>query len=196
MREMLKRYSIVIDLERCIGCHACTIACKLENNIEKGSWIQVETVGGKSMDTASGEFPNVSMHYLPKLCMHCAKPSCMDACPLGAIYKRGDGIVLINTTKCDGCQACIVACPYGVLSLDPVTNLVTKCTLCSHRVEQGFEPFCVICCEGEAMQFGDLADPTSQVSKLVAAKDAYILLPEAGTEPSIYYCPPMRPRRI
>ena len=193
---MSKRYGIVIDLERCIGCHTCSIACKLENGIEEGSWIKVETVGGKGMDTASGEFPDVKMHFLPKLCMHCAKPPCIDACPLGAIYKRDDGIVLVDADKCDGCEICVLACPYDVLNFDPETNLVAKCNLCSHRVEQGLEPFCVICCEDEAIHFGDLADPTSQVSKLVASKNAYVLSPEAGTEPAIHYCPPMIPRGI
>ena len=193
---MSKRYSIVIDLERCIGCHTCAIACKLENDIEGDSWLHVDTVGGKGMDTASGEFPDVKMHYLPKLCMHCAKPPCIDACPPGAIYKRDDGIVLIDADKCDGCEACIPACPYGVLNFDSEKNLATKCTLCAHRVEEGLEPFCVICCETEAMYFGDIADPESPLSKLIAARNAYVLQPEDGTEPAIHYCPPMSPRKI
>ena len=193
---MSKRYGIVIDLERCIGCHTCTIACKLENDIEGDSWLRVETVGGRGMDTASGEFPNLRMHYLPKLCMHCAQPPCLDACPLEAIYKRDDGIVLVDANKCDSCEVCIPACPYGVLNLDPKTNLAAKCTLCSHRIEQGLEPFCVICCEDEALYFGDLADPTSPVSKLAAKKNAYVLLPDAGTGPTVQYCPPMSPRGI
>ena len=193
---MSKRYGIVIDLERCIGCHACTIACKLENNIEKGSWIQVNTIGGKGMDTASGKFPNVSMHYLPRLCMHCAEPPCMDACSLEAIYKRDDGIVLVDRDKCDGCEICISACPYEVLHSNAETNVVEKCTLCSHRVDQGLEPFCVTCCESQAMFFGDLTESTGQLSKLIAAKNAYVLLPDAKTRPAIYYSSPMKPRGL
>ncbi len=193
---MSKRYSIVIDLERCIGCHTCAIACKVENGIEGDSWLHVNTIGGKGMDTASGEFPNLKMYYLPKLCMHCAKPPCIDACPIEAIYRRDDGIVLIDTDKCDGCEACISACPYGVLNFNAEKNLATKCTLCAHRVDQGLEPFCVICCETEAIYFGDINDPESSVSKLIAVRNGYVLHPEAGTEPAIRYCPPMIPRTI
>ena len=190
---MSKRYSIVIDLERCIGCHTCAIACKLENDIEGDSWLHVETVGGDGMDTASGEFPDVKMQYLPKLCMHCAQPPCMDACPLEAIYKRDDGIVLVDADKCDSCEVCIPACPYGVLNLDPKTNLAAKCTLCSHRIEQGLEPFCVICCEGQAMHFGDLNDPSSRVYQMIAAEETFQLNLDAETDPSVYYCPPKAP---
>ena len=193
---MSKRLGIVIDLERCIGCHACSIACKLENHVEKGAWIRVHTVGGRGIDTASGKFPEVSMHYLPRLCMHCAAPPCVDACPLAAIYKREDGSVLIDSNRCDGCQACMSACPYEALSFNPETGLVEKCTLCSHRVDRQLEPFCVTCCEGNAMYFGDLADSTSQVSNLVAAKKAYVLLPDAETRPSIRYLPPMGRRKV
>ncbi|MFC1966672.1 4Fe-4S dicluster domain-containing protein [Chloroflexota bacterium] len=193
---MSKRYGIVIDLERCIGCHTCAVACKMENNIQNGSWVHVNTIGGKGMDTASGNFPDVSMHYIPKLCMHCDKPPCLDACPLGIIYKRDDGIVLIERGKCNGCEACISTCPYDALRLNAETNVVEKCTLCSNRVDQGLEPFCITCCEGQAMYFGDIADPTSEISKLIVAKNAYILLPDAGTNPAIYYCAPMKPRRI
>ena len=193
---MSKRYGIVIDLERCIGCHTCTIACKLENGIEEGSWLNVETVGGDGMDTPRGEYPNVKMHYLPKLCMHCDEPPCLDACPLEAISKRDDGIVLIDNEKCDGCEACIAACPYGVILLNREKNVATKCTLCAHRIDKGLEPFCVICCETEAMYFGDIADPESRVSKLIASGKAYVLQPEADTGPAIHYCPPMAPRKI
>jgi len=168
----------------------------VENGREGDSWLHVDTIGGKGMDTASGEFPNVKMYYLPKLCMHCTKPPCIDACPLGAIYKRDDGIVLIDTDKCDGCEACIPACPYAVLNLDTAKKLATKCTLCAHRVDEGLEPFCVICCETEAIYFGDINDPESPVSKLIAARNTYVLQPEAGTEPAIHYCPPMAPRDI
>jgi molybdopterin-containing oxidoreductase family iron-sulfur binding subunit len=180
---MAKRYGLVIDLERCIGCHTCRIACKVENNINTGSGIRVETVGGPHRDTPLGKFP----------CMHCAKPPCVDACPLEAIYKREDGIVLVDEEKCNGCQACIPACPYDALIYNPERDIVQKCSLCAQRIDQGLEPFCVLCCETEAMFFGDLDDPASEVSQIILRKGAYILHPEKGTNPAIYYCPVCKP---
>ncbi len=186
---MSKRYGLVIDLERCIGCQTCRIACKVEHNLDTGSGIRVDTVGGKYPDTPAGKYPNLSMSYLPVPCMHCGKPSCMDACPVEAISKRKDGIVLVDEEKCTGCQACIDACPYTAITFDSKKNVVQKCTLCLHRIEQGLEPFCVRCCEDETMFFGDLNDPKSEVSRLITKKSAHVLKPEAGTEPAVYYCP-------
>jgi Fe-S-cluster-containing dehydrogenase component len=186
---MAKRYGLVIDLERCIGCNTCIIACKLENSLEKGSWIRVETIGGSHRDSPRGKYPRVSMHFLPVLCMQCDKPPCADACPLEAIHKRSDGIVMVDEKKCDGCQACLKACPYGALVYDAKRNVVRKCTLCVHRIEQGLEPFCKICCETEAMYFGDLDDPASSASKMIAARSAATLKPESGTRPRVHYCP-------
>ncbi len=192
---MAKRYGIVIDLERCIGCHTCTVACKLENDIEPGSWIEVGTVGGDGMDTAGGSFPNLSMSYLPKACMHCGDAPCIDACPPAAIRRRDDGIVVIDSGECDGCRICLDACPYEVLHFDEAGNVAAKCSLCSHRVDEGLEPYCVLCCEGQALHFGDLADPASAVSRL-AAGGSYVLLPEAGTDPATRYLPSMAPRGL
>jgi len=186
---MARQYGLVIDLERCIGCHTCTIACKLENGLEKGSWVRVETIGGPHRDTPSGEHPRLSMHFVPFLCMHCEQPPCREACPLEAIYKRDDGIVLIDEEKCDGCQACLPACPYDALLYDVGKNVVRKCTLCAHRLEEGLEPFCVICCETEAMYFGDVNDPDSEVSKIINRKSAAVIKQEKGTKPAVYYCP-------
>lgn len=186
---MANKYGLVIDLERCIGCHTCTIACKLENSMEKGSGIRVETIGGPHRDTPGGEYPNLSMHFLPVPCMHCDEPPCLDACPLEAIFKREDGIVLVDEEKCDGCQTCLPACPYGVLIFDDEKEIVRKCTLCAHRVDEGVEPFCVTCCETEAIYFGDLKDTASLPSKVIGDRGAKPLKPEAGTKPAIYYCP-------
>jgi len=186
---MSKRYGLVIDLERCIGCQTCRIACKVENGFEASSGIRVDTVGGAHLDTPKGKYPNLSMYYLPVPCMHCGEPACLAACPMEAIYKRDDGVVLVDEEKCNGCESCIEACPYGVITYDSEKDVVRKCTLCCHRIDQGLKPFCVICCEDEAMFFGDLNDPESEVSKLIVQKNAYVLDPEAGTIPGVYYCP-------
>jgi Fe-S-cluster-containing dehydrogenase component len=186
---MSKRYGLVIDLDMCIGCEGCIIACKVENSLDKICGVRVDTVGGAHKDTPQGKFPNLSMYYLPVHCMHCSNPSCMDACPEEAIYKRPDGIVIIDQDKCNGCQACIPACPYGALIYDDDRNAIIKCILCHHRIDQGLEPFCVICCEAEAIFLGDLNDPESKVSRLISQRGAYTLKPEAGTAPAVYYCP-------
>ena len=189
---MSKRYGLVIDLDRCMGCMECRIACKVENNLDKGSGIRVDTIGGAHPDTPRGKYPNLSMYYLPVPCMHCDDPSCIEACPEEAIYKRQDGIVLVDEEKCNGCQACISACPYGALTYDDHRDVVVKCTLCHHRIEEGLEPFCVRCCEDEAIFFGDLNDPESKVSRLISQRSAYTLKPEAGTGPAVYYCPEVK----
>jgi DMSO reductase iron-sulfur subunit len=186
---LAKRYGLVIDLEKCIGCHTCRIACKIENDMNIGSGIRIETIGGPYQDTPKGKYPQLSMYYLPVPCMHCGEAPCLAACPVEAIYKREDGIVLVDEDKCNGCQACISACPYEAFIYNPEKDLVQKCTFCVHRVDQGLEPFCVSCCETEALSFGDLNDPASKVSQLIAQRDVYTLKPESGAKPVIYYSP-------
>jgi tetrathionate reductase subunit B len=122
--------------------------------------------------------------------MHCDEPPCIEACPLEAIYKRKDGIVVIDDEQCTGCQECITVCPYNAPFYDAEKDVVRKCSLCAHRIDQGLEPFCVICCENEAILFGDLNDPKSKVSQAITQrKDIYNLYPEKGTKPAIYYSP-------
>ena len=191
---MANRWGLVIDLERCIGCHTCTIACKVENVMEAGSGIRVDTVGGAHTGAPTGEYPELSMHYLPVACMHCDQPPCRDACPMEAIYQRPDGIVLVDEGKCNGCQECLPACPYQALVYDQEMGVVRKCNLCVDRLDEGFEPFCALCCGDRAISFGNLADPESELSKLISLRSAYILQPELATGPAIHYCPP-RPRR-
>ena len=192
----MPRYGLVIDLERCIGCHACTVACKAENKIDHDSWIRVEMRDGQPRDTAQGQFPQLTMYYLPITCMHCQNPPCIDACPVNAIYKRDDGIVILNADQCNGCQACLTACPYGVILYDDTTGLPSKCHLCTHRIEQSVEPFCATCCEGFAIHFGDLSDPQSQVSQLISQRSGYTLKPEEKTGPAVYYLPPLTPQPL
>jgi tetrathionate reductase subunit B len=136
------------------------------------------------------------MHFLPTLCNHCEQPSCADACPLEAITKSDRGIIILLEEVCDGCQACLDACPYGVIEFNDEKGIAEKCNLCIHRIKVGLEPFCVICCEGQAIHFGDLNDPGSIVSKLSSAESAFCLRPEAGTKPSVSYLPPKQPRGL
>lgn len=176
-----KRYGMVIDLRKCIGCSACTVSCKSENEVPLGvnrTWVR---------DVEVGTFPNVTRHFLPLLCNQCENPVCVRNCPVGATYKREDGITVINSDECIGCRYCIASCPYGVRFISPVTNTAEKCDFCVHRVEKGLVPSCVNTCVGNARTFGDLNDPTSEVSKLISRTPTQLLKPEAGTEPRVFY---------
>ncbi len=203
-----KRYVMLIDIKRCIGCHTCAIACKSGNNLPDDVWWnRVLTHGGKTMDTPHGEFPNLQMQYMTLSCQHCENPSCVKACPTGATYKREDGVVMQDYDKCIGCRMCIMACPYTVIRtynekepeyyLDfPVGDAgvpvqqkgtVSKCTFCFHKLEKGLEPNCIEVCPAKARFFGDAEDPDSEVSKLLKTRKYTQLLVDKGTKPSLYY---------
>jgi Fe-S-cluster-containing dehydrogenase component len=192
---MSKHLGLLIDQERCIGCEACSIACRIENDTPL-FWITVETQGGIYKDTPSGIYPNVSLNFLPKLCNHCVNPPCIDSCPVNAISKRDNGIVVLNQDQCTGCQACLNACPYGIIVFNNDKGVAEKCNFCSHRIDQNLEPFCIICCEGQAMVFGDLNDPNSKITKMVRERTTFQLKPEKETQPSVYYCPPKLKRKL
>jgi len=195
VRQLNQRLGLIIDQERCIGCEACTVACRKENNGQAG-WIRVKTLNSPCKDTPAGTFPHLTMHFLPALCNHCEQPPCADACPLGAITKSHSGIVILDADICDGCQTCLDACPYGAIEFDDTKDKAEKCNLCSQRIEVGLEPFCVICCEGQAIHFGDFNDLDSVVSRIIKSGESFRLKPDEGTEPAVYYLPPKKPRGL
>jgi tetrathionate reductase subunit B len=177
-----KHNAMLIDTRRCIGCHSCSVACKAEFDVPLGvtrSWVEY---------TEKGTFPNVSRNFLPRLCNHCRHPQCVDVCPTGATYKREqDGIVVVDSGLCIGCKYCILACPYDARFLNPVTGVADKCDFCIHRVSKGLLPSCVNSCVGGARIFGDISDPSSEISQLVATHPTTVLRPGMGTEPQVYY---------
>lgn len=177
----MSRYGMVIDQKRCIGCMACVVACKRENDVP------AEHFRTRVVEFVEGKFPKVRMELRPELCNHCTNAPCVSNCPTGASYKREDGIVMVNKTKCVGCKACIAACPYDARFIDPRTGAAHKCTLCEHRIKDGKEPACVSTCLSKARIFGDFEDPKSPVSKILSEKHVRVLIPEAGTKPFVYY---------
>lgn len=227
----MPRYGMVIDLSRCYGCRACMVACKVENNTPEAHFFMYV------FRLEEGVYPDTRMRFLPRPCMHCDNAPCVKVCPVGARYKREDGIVATDWDRCIGCQYCRVACPYGVnyynernpqdsqylewngpdaVALARVTNgaippyqnpdldqpmkdgrrtaggghlkgVVEKCTFCIQRVEKGLKPACVANCPGLALHFGDLDDPNSEVSKILAKNASFQLKEELNTQPKVYY---------
>lgn len=209
-----RRWVMVIDLRKCVGCSACTIACVAENKLPPG------VVYRPVIEEEIGTYPNVSRRFTPRLCMQCDNPPCVSICPVKATYKRPDGIVEINYNQCIGCRYCLHACPYGARTYDfgefytlgtpkvesyeklpsyeygrewpreeaksPVGN-ARKCHFCNHRLEAGMLPACVTTCIGYATFFGDSNDPESLISNLISKPNALRLKEELGTQPKVYY---------
>ncbi|MEX1092125.1 MAG: 4Fe-4S dicluster domain-containing protein [Acidimicrobiia bacterium] len=176
-----KRLAMVIDMDRCIGCHACTAACKAENHVPLGvfrDWVEEHVLG---------TYPHARPVFLPKLCNHCDDPGCMRACPTGAIFRRADGIVDINHDICIGCRACNQACPYACTFMDPVRGTADKCNFCSHRIDQGLNPACVDVCPTGCRIFGDLDDPDSLPSAYLNEREPTVLRQELGLGPNVKY---------
>jgi Fe-S-cluster-containing dehydrogenase component/formate-dependent nitrite reductase membrane component NrfD len=175
------RYGFVIDQTRCIGCHACTVACKEENRVPLGAfrtWVKY---------VEKGEFPNTRRHFAVLRCNHCDNAPCVTICPTVALYRRADGIVDFDGDRCIGCKSCMQACPYDALYIDPDTHTAAKCHFCAHRVERGLEPACVIVCPERAILAGDLDDPASEVARIVARAQVAVRKPEQGTRPKLFY---------
>jgi Fe-S-cluster-containing dehydrogenase component/formate-dependent nitrite reductase membrane component NrfD len=175
------RYGFVIDQDRCIGCHACTVACKEEHQVPVGvfrTWVK---------HIEKGEFPNTSRHFGVMRCNHCDDSPCTEICPTSALYGRADGIVDFDNRRCIGCKACMQACPYDALYIDPTHNTAAKCNFCAHRVEASLEPACVIVCPTQAILAGDLDNPRSKVSRTVATQKVAVRKPQKGTQPKLFY---------
>jgi Fe-S-cluster-containing dehydrogenase component len=205
-----RRMGLVIDLDTCVGCQACVIACKEWNTggfpapLTDQEPYGVEPRGAflnRVHSYEAGEGPSSQTVHFPKSCLHCDEAACVTVCPTGASYKRSeDGIVLVDEDLCIGCGLCAWACPYGARELDADQGVMKKCTLCIDRIynenlpEADRRPACVACCPTGARHFGDLADPDSAVSRLVAERDGFGPLPELGYQPTNRYLPP-RPRR-
>lgn len=179
----MTRKIISIDLDSCVGCHSCAVVCKQENDVNLGIYYnKVLTVG------PTGEFPDLEMYYLPVACQHCENPQCVSVCPTNASYKRDDGVVLVDHSKCIGCQYCVMACPYGVRAYDssPDKGVIEKCTLCAHLIDAGDQPACVKHCPGQARLFGDLDDSESAPAKMNASKTTHHLK-DVGNHPTVEY---------
>ena len=188
----MTRFGLAINTGRCIGCHTCANACKMQNNVPMGMlWNRVLTEGCDIVDGAVGQYPNVSRAYLPVACQHCENPACLRVCPTGATYKDEKGRVEIAYDKCIGCRTCMAACPYNARWINPETKVADNCDFCLHskNLAAGELPGCVAHCRFHALSFGDLNDPNSFVSKLLKAKDTVRIRPWLGTEPTLRYIP-------
>lgn len=204
-----RRLGLVIDLDTCVGCHACAVNCKEWNTGGYPAPLTDENAYGDGVSGVwlnrihsfeAGEGERSRTVHFPKSCLHCDDAPCVTVCPTGASYKRDeDGIVLVDEDMCIGCKLCSWACPYGAREYDTSEGVMKKCTLCVDRIynenlpEADRVPACVATCPASARHFGDLNDPASEVSQKVAARGGFDLMPELGLRPTNKYLPP-RPR--
>ena len=177
----MTRLGFLLDSDSCIGCHACTVACKSEHDVALGvnrTWVKyIET----------GEFPNVSRHFSVMRCNHCDDAPCITICPTNALFRAENGVVDFDDDNCIGCKGCMNACPYDAIYINPATNTANKCNFCNHRIEQNLEPSCVTVCPTHAIKVADLDDPLNAATKIIAREDVAVRAPEQGTNPKVYY---------
>ena len=209
MSRTPNKRTLVIDLDSCTGCHACTIACKGWQNANEDTRLPDADAYGKapfgaflnrvhSYEVIEENAPARLIHY-PRTCVHCENPPCVPVCPTGASHRTADGLVQIDASRCLGCGLCAWACPYGARELDPVAGVMRKCTLCANRIDDPARPVedripaCVRACPTGARHFGDPDDPESPLGRLVAERGGFAPTPEFGTKPTSRYLPP-RPK--
>jgi len=174
-------YAFLIDNRRCIGCHACSVACKVEHEVPLGvarTWVKY---------VEKGVFPETRRTFQVTRCNHCDDAPCVEICPTTALFRRRDGIVDFDGRRCIGCKACMQGCPYDALYIDPQTETAAKCNFCAHKVEVGLEPPCVTVCPTQTIVAGDLDDPSSRLAHLVARESVQVRKPEKGTRPKVFY---------
>ena len=177
----MTRLGFLLDSDSCIGCHACTVACKSEHDVPLGvnrTWVKyIET----------GTFPDVARKFNVMRCNQCDDAPCMTICPTSALFRADNGVVDFQDDDCIGCKSCMNACPYDALYINPETNTAHKCNMCNHRLEVGLEPSCQIVCPTEAIKIGDLDDPNSEISRIIARDDVAVRAPEQNTKPKVFY---------
>jgi Fe-S-cluster-containing dehydrogenase component len=189
----MARYGMVIDITRCSGCYNCFLACKDEHcGHDYPGYAAAQPMTGQFwmnlFEKERGQYPKVKIAYTAVPCMHCQEATCIKAAENGAVYRRPDGIVIIDPVKAKGQKQLVSSCPYRVIYWNEEKNLPQKCTLCAHLLDQGWkEPRCVELCPAGALVFGDLDDPKSEVAKLVASGKTEVLHPEYGLKESVTY---------
>ncbi len=202
------KLAMAIDVSKCIGCKACAVACKSNNNLPNGVWWnRVDMNEGQDAEAAVGTYPDsLSIGFVPTTCQHCDYAPCIAACESGATQKLDDGTVIIDPELCIGCQSCIAACPYQVRTYIEnapeyqtdfalgdadapahIEGKTEKCDFCAHRRARNAVPACMELCLARCRVWGDLEDPQSEISKLIAGKETFALMEDEGTSPSTLY---------
>ena len=180
-RKDYKQAGILVELQRCTGCHACSVACKTEHDVPLGDFRMRVRYLERPDET------HTRLSFVPMLCMHCQDAPCLKACPTSAIGRLGDGRVVIDEDKCCGNKACVAACPYGAIFINEETQKAEKCDLCTHRTEVGLDPACVNACPTDALKFHDLQDDSDVVTATAMEKSAKAWKEDAETLPSVLY---------